>query len=160
MQVRLLKPGKGTVITYEGEPLRRDADSITVRTAWPGQPLDLGLIRLEPGDVFDEHFYADRWYNIFTLYGADGRLKGWYCNVARPAIIADDYVDSEDLEIDLIVAADGRLRLDDEDEFLARDLERLDPAAHDAALAAVEELRGMVARGDPPFDHQTSLVTP
>lgn len=152
MRVRLLKPGKGTVVDYAGEPLRRDAASLVVRTAWPGDPLDLGLFRLEPGDRLDEHFYADRWYNIFTLYGADGRLKGWYCNVARPAVIAHDYVESEDLELDLIVGLDGRTRLDDEDEFLARDLERLDPEAHRAALAAVEELRGLVARRAPPFD--------
>lgn len=152
MHVRLLKPGKGTVITYEGEPIRRDGDSMIVRTAWQGDTLDLGLIRLEPGDLLDEHFYAGRWYNIFALRGPDGRPKGWYCNIARPAVIADEYVESEDLELDLIVAPDGRTRLDDEDEFLARDLERLEPTAHRAALAAVDELRAMVARRDPPFD--------
>lgn len=154
MQIRLIKPGKGIVITYEAEQLRRDAASVVVRAAWAGGVVDLGLIRFEPGDVLDEHFYAERWYNIFALHGPDGRLKGWYCNVTRPAVIADDYVESEDLELDLIVAPDGRLRVEDEDEFIARDLERLEPAAYIEARAAVSELRSMIARRDPPFDQR------
>lgn len=151
--VRLIKPLKGTVITYEAELLHRDATSIAVRAAWINDALDLGLFRIEPGDLLDEFYYAERWFNIFRLHGRDGRLKGWYCNVTRPAQIGEDYVDSEDLELDLLVGPDrAQLRLDDEDEFLARDLERQEPEAYSAARAAVEELRAMVARGDPPFE--------
>jgi predicted RNA-binding protein associated with RNAse of E/G family len=56
--------------------------------------------------------------------------------------LAPTTVESEDLELDLLVAADRRtIRLDDEAEFAARDLLNSDPQAHAAALAAVEELR-------------------
>jgi protein associated with RNAse G/E len=140
------------------EELRRDSASVTVRTTWPLDPLDLGILRFETGDIFVETYYADRWYNIFQVHGADGRLKGWYCNITRPAVIGADRVDSEDLELDLVVAPDRAVvRLDDEDEFAARHLERDEPEAHAAALAAVEELRALIAAGAGPFDPKARL---
>jgi predicted RNA-binding protein associated with RNAse of E/G family len=158
MEIRLIKPLKGVTIRYAAEELRRDATSITVQARWTLPAVDVGLLRFEPDDVLIEHYYADRWYNIFELYASDGRFKGWYCNVTRPAVIADSYVESEDLELDLIVAPDrGSTRLDDEDEFAARNLERAEPVAYRAALAAVEELRALVAAGAGPFAEK-SLV--
>ena len=67
--------------------------------------------------------------------------KGWYCDVARPARIERDQLLSEDLYLDLWVAADGRtaLRLD-EDEFLASGLSQRDPAVAGAARRALHEL--------------------
>lgn len=160
MEVRLIKPLKGLVVRFEAELLARTPTSVSVRAPWERGPIDLGLMTFAPGDVLTEHYYSDRWYNIFELRGPDGRLKGWYCNVTRPALIGADAVESEDLELDLLVAADRRtLRLDDEDEFAARRLERDDPAAHAAALAAVEELRALVAAGAPPFDHRPRAET-
>lgn len=152
MEVRLIKPLKGLVVRFEAELLHRDATSVTVRAPWRHGVVDLGLVRFEPGDLLIEHYYADRWYNVFRLHGSDGRLKGWYCNITRPAMIADDYVESEDLELDLLVASDrSTLSLEDEEEFAARNLERDEPVAYFAALAAVEELRALVARGAEPF---------
>ncbi len=153
MLVRLIKPLKGLVVEFEAALVERTPTSVTVRAPWGRGPVDLGMLVFAPGDTLVEHYYSDRWYNIFALYGPDGRLKGWYCNVTRPALIGPDYVESEDLELDLLVSADRReLRLDDEAEFAARNLERDDPAAHAAALAAVEELRALVAAGAPPFE--------
>lgn len=152
MEVRLIKPLKGLVIRFEAEVLRRDAASVTVRAPWRHGVVDLGLLRFEPGDLLIEHYYADRWYNVFCLYGSDGRLKGWYCNITRPAVIGDDYVESEDLELDLLVTPDRTtLRLEDTAEFAARNLECDEPVAYREALAAVEELRALVARGAEPF---------
>ena len=123
-----------------------------MRADWPFAPLDLGIMRFETGDSFIETYYADRWYNIFQIHGPDGRLKGWYCNITRPAVIGADTVDSEDLELDLVVAPDRAVaRLEDEDEYAARNLARDDPEAHAAALAAVEELRALIAAGAGPF---------
>lgn len=149
MQIRLIKPGKGISITYEGEVVGRDATWVAVRTLWGRGVIDLGLLRFEPGDTLVEHFYSDRWYNVFQIYAANGALKGWYCNVARPAQITDTYVESEDLELDLLVSADrSQTRIDDEDEFLARDL---DPETAALARQTVIELQRMVARGEAPF---------
>jgi protein associated with RNAse G/E len=152
MQIRLIKPLKGRVIRFEAEVLRRDATSVVVQAPWEPITVDVGMFRFEPGDIVIETFYADRWYNIFELHAPDGRLKGWYCNITRPAVITDAYVESEDLELDLIVAPDRRsMRLDDEDEFAARNFERAEPDTYVAALAAVEELRALAALGRGPF---------
>jgi protein associated with RNAse G/E len=115
-------------------------------------------MRFEAGDIFIETYYADRWYNIFQIHGPDGRLKGWYCNITRPAVIGADTLDSEDLELDLVVAPDRAVvRLDDEDEYAARNLAGDDPEAHTAALAAVDELRALIAAGAGPFDPKAFL---
>lgn len=152
MEIRLIKPLKGLVVRFEAELLRRDAASVVVRAPWGRGVVDLGIMRFEPGDTLIESYYADRWYNVFELRAADGHLKGWYCNVTRPAIIQDDYVESEDLELDLLIGADRRtMRLDDEEEFAERNFERDEPVTYCAALAAVEELRALAATGAGPF---------
>lgn len=152
MQIRLLKPLKGLVITFEAELLARDATRIVVRAPWTRDAVDVGLMCFEPGDVLVETYYTDRWYNIWALYGPDDHFKGWYCNLARPAIFADDSVETEDLELDLLVTPDRSImRLDDEDEYAARNLAHDEPATHAAVLAAVQELRARAATGVEPF---------
>ena len=151
--VHLLKPGKGTTVTYQGELLLAEEGHILIHARWERAALDLGYVVFEPGDHFYEHYYTERWFNIFEVRGAAGDLKGWYCNVTRPAQVTGDVITSEDLELDLFVAPDRRhlLRLD-LDEFEARDLETVDPPAHSAALAALDELEQMARSGEPPFD--------
>lgn len=151
--VRLLKPGKGTAITYQGELLRAEPGRVLIRARWDRPALDLGYVRFVPGDSLHEYFYTERWFTIFELRGAAGALKGWYCNVARPALLAGDLLTSEDLELDLFVSPDrARLLRLDLDEFEARGLAERDPAAHAAALAALDELEQMARAGDDPFD--------
>lgn len=81
-------------------------------------------------------FYADRRYNAFEVHAADGRLKGWYCNITRPARIADTEVSAEDLALDLWVDPQRRVTVLDEEEFAALDLS---PVERTAALAALRE---------------------
>jgi predicted RNA-binding protein associated with RNAse of E/G family len=150
--VTLLKPGKHTTVTYTAELLRIDPGHVLIHARWERPRLDLGYVAFDPGDHFYEHFYTERWYNIFELRGEAGALKGWYCNITRPAQIDGATIISEDLELDLFVAPDRKriLRLD-LDEFAARGLDISDPAAHAAALAALDELERMAQAGMPPF---------
>src|SRR6476661_2235673 len=112
--IHLLKPGKSTTITYSGELLRHEPGHMLIHARWERTRLDLGYVVFEPGDHFYEHYYSERWYNIFELRGESGALKGWYCNVCRPAQFDGDTIVSEDLELDLFVAPDRAqiLRLD------------------------------------------------
>src|SRR6266508_2584774 len=112
--VHLLKPGKNTTITYQGVLLREEPGHITIHARWERPALNLGYVVFETGDHFYEHYYTERWYNIFEVRGESGRLKGWYCNVTRPAIISRDTITSEDLDLDLFVSPDRQttLRLD------------------------------------------------
>ena len=124
-----------------------------IHARWERPRLDLGYVVFDPGDHFYEHFYSERWYTIFELRDEVGALKGWYCNITRPARVAGDTITSEDLELDLFVSPDRTNILQlDLDEFAARDLDISDPAAHAAALAALDELDRMARAGTPPFD--------
>ena len=151
--VHLLKPGKGTTVTYQGELLLSEPGHLLIHARWERAALDLGYVVFEPGDHFYEHYYTDRWFNIFEVRRAAGDLKGWYCNITRPAQVADDVITSEDLELDLFVPPDRQhpLRLD-LDEYEARGLATTDPLAHSVALAALDELERMALAGEPPFD--------
>jgi len=149
--IRKLDHAGRQVTSYPGRVLQRDGRAIVLRTFWDRDPLDLGFVVLEPGDRWTEYFYADRWYNIFEIRASDDRLKGWYCNVTRPARISDDEVVAEDLALDLWVAPDGQTRVLDEDEFAALPLT---PAEREAARKALAELQAMVLRKVPPFDRR------
>jgi predicted RNA-binding protein associated with RNAse of E/G family len=151
--IHLLKPGKGTTITYHGELIADEPDHLLVHARWERARLDLGYVVFEPGDHFYEHYYTERWYNIFEIRSNADALKGWYCNVTRPATVDGDVIASEDLELDLFVTPDRQslLRLD-LDEFAARELDLFDPHAHTAALAALDELEQLARAGAPPFN--------
>jgi uncharacterized protein len=149
--IRKLDHAGRQVTSYPGQVLRRDDCAIVLRTRWSRAPLDLGFVVLEPGDRWTEFFYADRWYNIFEICASDGRLKGWYCNVTRPACISADEVVADDLALDLWVTPDGETQVLDEDEFAAL---RLTPAERESAQKALAELQAMVARKAAPFDRR------
>ncbi|MGD2177728.1 MAG: DUF402 domain-containing protein [Anaerolineae bacterium] len=140
--------GRG-VVSYPGDVLERSSDAIVLRTAWDREPVDLGFVVLEPYDRWTETFYSDRWYSIFQIRASDGRLKGWYCNVSRPARITGDEVVAEDLALDLWVEPNGSMQVLDEDEFTELDLL---PEEREAAQKALRQLKAMVARKTPPFD--------
>jgi hypothetical protein len=139
--VTLVKAGR-TKIRYPADLLCDDDTRITVRAPWaaPGTR-DFGFVRFEPGDVFTEHYWRDRWFAVKEVRTGDGTLKGWYCDITRPTVLRDGNLLVEDLDLDLWVSADGAsvLRLD-EDEFEESGLATSDPAAAQAALLALDEL--------------------
>ena len=151
--VYLYKPGKETTITYQGELLLEEPEHTLIHARWEHSALDLGYMVFEPGDHFYEHYYTKRWFNIFEIRSETGILKGWYCNITRPATIEHDVITSEDLELDLYVSPDRvhLLRLDQE-EFDARNFATSEPLTYTAALAALDELERMIHHGEPPFN--------
>ncbi|MEV0254879.1 DUF402 domain-containing protein [Streptomyces sp. NPDC050732] len=148
LRIALVKAGR-TKIRYPARLLHDDGTRITVRAPWAAPDVrDFGFVRFEPGDVFTEHYWRDRWYAIKEVYAADGTLKGWYCDVTRPAVRDGSVLTVEDLDLDLWCSADGAtvLRLD-EDEFTASGLPTKDPTAAAAAVHALNTLESM-ALGD------------
>jgi len=136
-------------IRYPGRVLERTASAVVLEAFFSRERMELGFVTLKPGDRFVEYFYADRWYNVFVIYDVDnGRLKGWYCNVTRPTIIADGQVSAVDLALDLWIAPDGSVLVLDEDEFAALPLA---PEETAAARAALDELRALAAAHAGPF---------
>src|SRR6266702_1069476 len=135
--VSLVKP-RGDNVEYPAVVLVDDGNHVVVRGLWSfDRSRDLGYVRFEPRDVFNEHYWRDRWYSVKEVRDGGGALKGWYCDVTRPASVRDGLVISEDLDLDLWASADGRtiLRLD-EDDFAAaaqarHALDELERLAHD-----------------------------
>jgi hypothetical protein len=141
VRVRLVKPAKAHV-EYPVVVIADDGNHLVVEGPWAEpEARDIGPVRFEPGDVFTEHYWRDRWYSIKEIRDASGVRKGWYCDVARPVRIEAGVIVSEDLDLDLWVSADGStiLRLDEAD-FEASGLSRTDPEAAEQALSAIEEL--------------------
>jgi protein associated with RNAse G/E len=151
--IHLVKPRKQRTVIYEGVILQHEPGHLLVHARWQRAAMDLGYVVFAPGDHFFEHYYTEHWYNIFEVRSVAGALKGWYCNITRPAIFADEVLTSEDLELDLFVAPDRQqlLRLDVE-EFEALALEVTEPEAYKAALRALQELEEMARTGMSPFN--------
>lgn len=147
VEVALVKGGR-TKIRYPASVVSDDGTHLVVRAPWAAPGVrDFGFVRFEPGDVFTEHYWRDRWYAVKEVRAGDGGLKGWYCDVTRPAVVAGGRVEVEDLDLDLWVSADGAtvLRLD-EDEFAASGLADRDPEAAAEAVRSLDRLE-LMARG-------------
>jgi len=124
---------------YEGQVLRREPNAIVLEAYFNRPDMPFMDVVLKENDRFVETFYSDRWYNIFEIYDRDdGKLKGWYCNVGRPAVHTDGAVSYVDLALDLWVSADGKQSVLDEDEF--NDLS-LSDSERENALNALAELQ-------------------
>jgi hypothetical protein len=141
VDVVLVKAGR-TKIRYRAALLADDGTRVAVRAAWAGEGVrDFGFVRFEPGDVFTEYYWRDRWYSVKEVRDARGALKGWYCDVTRPAVLSGGELVVEDLDLDLWCSADGSdVRRLDEDEFAESGLAERDPEAADAAVTALDEL--------------------
>ncbi|MFF2934519.1 DUF402 domain-containing protein [Streptomyces mirabilis] len=149
VEVVLVKSGR-TKIRYPAELLTDDGIRVTVRAPWAGEGVrDFGFVRFEPGDVFTEYYWRDRWYAVKEVRDAEGVRKGWYCDITRPATLSGGELVVEDLDLDLWRSADGTdvLRLD-EDEFAASGLATTDPRAATAARNALDTLELLAREGD------------
>ncbi|MFG2405921.1 DUF402 domain-containing protein [Streptomyces brevispora] len=141
LTVVLVKAGR-TKIRYPAALLADNGTRVTVRAPWASPRVrDFGFVRFEPGDVLTEHYWRDTWFAVKEVRTGSGELKGWYCDVTRPAVLRDGELVVEDLDLDLWVSADRSLVLRlDEDEFEQSGLAGRDPGAAGAAVGALDEL--------------------
>jgi len=135
--IRILKrDAQGQVVwQYTGKILERGENYVRLEARFNRADMSFMGVVLRENDRFVETFFTDRWYNIFEIHDReDEHIKGWYCNLGRPAVWdAPDVVSYVDLALDLWVAADGSQTVLDEDEF--------------TALGLDGELRGQVLAG-------------
>ncbi len=127
--------------TWSGQVIESYGEYLVLRALFERGPRDLGYMILEPGDLFVEFYYHDCWFNIFQIYAADGRLKGWYCNIGRPPTIDSGELHYVDLALDLFVYPDGTELVLDEDEFEELRQTIYQPDDVTGALAGLAELR-------------------
>jgi hypothetical protein len=123
---------------YPGKLLSKDKHSVLVEARFNHSDVDVHGVILRENDRFLERYYDDRWYNIMEAHDReDDHLKGWYCNITRPARFTEGQIAYVDLALDLLAFPDGQFLVLDEDEF--EDL-ALDPETRRQALAGLDAL--------------------
>jgi len=140
---------------YPGEVLERGPHWLRLAATFDRERTEAGPLTIEPGDRFIETFYDDRWYNVFAVHDPEGHtLRGWYCNIARPAVLEAADVYQEDLALDLIVMPHGHTEVLDRAEF---DAMALPPADRQRAERALAALLDRAHNAKPPFEALANL---
>ena len=148
IKVQKKNPAGEVTYEYEGLLLSRSENSVTVEALFDRPDMPFMDVVFKTGDRFVEHYYTDRWYNIFVIHDhEDGKIKGWYCNVGKPAVIGAGTVSYVDLALDLWVSADGRQTVLDEDEFEAL---KLNEELTAGAWRGLDELKQLFLKDNPP----------
>ena len=149
IKVQKKNPAGEVMYEYEGVLLNRDENSIVLEALFDRADMPFMDVVFKTGDRFVEYYYTDRWYNIFAIHDReDGQIKGWYCNIGKPAVIDDGVVSYIDLALDLWVAMDGKQTVLDKDEF--EEL-KLNEELKTGALNGLDELKGLFKSKNPPF---------
>lgn len=122
----------GATFTFDGQ---QPPHPWAERAAWSGATV-LQLRR--PGD----------WYSVWKFF-TDGVFDCWYVNFERPFTRGDDGIDTDDLELDLVVEPDGKRAWKDVERLhdrLAEGRLTLDDLAQ--VLAAAAEVTGRLDRDE------------
>jgi protein associated with RNAse G/E len=147
--VQKKNPDGKVTYEYEGEVLRRDENSIVLEAIFDRADMPFMDVVFKTGDRFVEYYYTDRWYNIFVIHDReDGTVKGWYCNIGKPAVIEDSIVSYVDLALDLWVSTDGTQAILDEDEF---EQLKISDELRSKALDGLAELKNLFLNNKPPL---------
>lgn len=134
---------------YRGALVARGENWVCIEAIFTRRDVVTDYVTFRTGDRMVEWFFCDRWYNIFEIHDADDdRIKGWYCNITRPASLTDTHIAADDLALDVFVTPHGAVRVLDEDEFIAL---ALDDHEHQQAHAAVNHIRALVDQRAGPF---------
>jgi len=102
---------------WSGRLVQRSDRVAVIDALFNGSPRDLGYMRLEQSDLFHEYYYSDRWFNIFQVFDSHGVLKGWYCNICKPAHLLGNEISFVDMVLDVFVYPDLRVLVLDQEEF-------------------------------------------
>jgi predicted RNA-binding protein associated with RNAse of E/G family len=81
------------------------------------QPGRLHNIVIPGGSTTIAHYWAERGYVLWRMYGPDGTLIGTLFHICRDVTITETAVQYLDLIIDIWIPADGEPRVLDEDEL-------------------------------------------
>ena len=110
---------------------------------------DLGHIR--SGTISFEHFWFDKWYNIFRFHQPSGELLAYYINISMPPILEGNTLSYVDLDIDVVVWPDQRVEVLDRDDFEKNQLKYGYPQGVIAkAEEALKHVLELIERGDVP----------
>jgi protein associated with RNAse G/E len=112
---------------------------------------DLGVI--DRGTVSYEYYWLDRWYNVFRFHQPHGQFRNYYCNINLPPTYENGILDYVDLDIDLLVDRQWRVKILDFDEFERNaGLFSIPDTVCRSAKLAVDKLITLIEKRNFPFD--------
>lgn len=138
------------ILRYHGRVLLRETRMVKLEAEFSRGDVQTSYHLFRKGDRFIEWYFSDRWYNIFEMHDRDDdRLKGWYCNITRPAAFSDELIEADDLALDVFIAPSGEVRVLDEEEFASLPL---DEATRINARRGVNDILRLVEERQAPFN--------
>lgn len=124
---------------YPGVIIENAQHAVVVEAYFNRKDLLFNGVLLKENDRFVEYYSTIKWFNIYEIYDRDNqRLKAYYCNVTRPAVWKDGYLQYDDLALDLLIDSKGKQQTLDEDEFVKI---KLNEREVKKALHALSELQ-------------------
>ncbi len=133
--VRKLDHQGREVWRYPAVAWERRPDCLRLTAFFNREDVTTAYTTFKRGDRFVEYFYPDRWYNVHAVYTGDTEaLKGWYCNLCRPAQLTANGAAYEDLALDVWVTAEGDVTVLDGEEYAALGLDSAESAHVQHAL--------------------------
>lgn len=131
------------VFAYPATILQHDEQKMVIRASFTShKDYNIAGLELKNGDKCIEVFYFHRWFNIFEVYaGKSEQIRGWYCNITKPAIYQDNHLYYSDLALDVIAFHDGRQVVVDEEQFMQLPL---DESTRHKAKSELQQLRQLL----------------
>lgn len=124
-KITVIKQNESGVETwrYDATLLLRENNTVILEAYFNRDDSMLFDVVIKRNDRFIEAFFSDRWYNIFEIRDRESsNLKGWYCDICKPAVITENQISYIDLALDLWVYPDGKQEVLDEDIFNQLDI--------------------------------------
>ena len=133
-----------SVWEYDGKVIEQSASAFLLEAHFNRSDLMFNGVFLREGDRFLELYPLEKWFNIFEIHDKDNEeIKGWYCNITRPARYDAEKISYDDLALDLLVYPDRKMLVLDEDEFRSLSL---DPIETLNAKKGLEQLKEIFSR--------------
>ena len=150
--VRVLKHDGAEYRRWNATIARRAGSLIVLDAAFEDDVQHDLLGNISRGTRTIEHYWLDRWYNIFRFLESDGTTKLFYCNVNMPPAISGGILSYIDLDIDILVQPDFSYQVLDLDEFASNALlYGYSEQVKSQAQSAINELISMIETRQFPF---------
>jgi len=130
-----------SVWEYEGKVIEQTVSALLLEARFNRSDLVFNGIFLREGDRFLELYPIEKWFNIFEIHDKDNdEIKGWYCNISRPAQSDTEKIFYDDLALDLLVYPNRKILVLDEDEFKSLSLDQIETLNAKKGLEQLKEI--------------------
>jgi uncharacterized protein len=153
IEVRATKYDGSGLRTWTAQVLQQDGPLLVLDASFDHEIKHDLLGTIASGTRSIEYYWLDRWYNVFRMAHATGKLRNYYCNINAPPAFDGNVLSYVDLDIDILVEPDLSYRIVDLEDF-----ERnaswfgYPQAVQTSARKALDELITLIKARSFPFD--------